>query len=190
MGWLDWGPSPHNTNTLYLIDPRWAVLANYNASTAKIYKCPADLFVSPAQRAKRWTERVRSISMNAAVGRGNKSPSDGLLRCEKVFEKTSDVTQPPPSQLWIFVDEHPDSINDGAFFNSQQDRRWIDLPANYHNNACGLAFADGHSEIKKWRTTVPREKANFSYGPPPVPAKDADWGWLLDRTSYNERALR
>jgi prepilin-type processing-associated H-X9-DG protein len=27
----------------------------------------------------------------------------------------------------------------------------IDYPASYHNGACGFAFADGHSEIHKWK---------------------------------------
>ena len=183
MGWLTWDTSPHNTNKLYLMDDRYSVLAKYSGNTAAIYKCPADKIIHPTQRARKWTERVRSISMNGAVGKGNKAASDGLLNCEKIFEKTSDVADPGPSKLWVFLDEHPDSINDGSFFNSQADRRWIDLPANYHNNACGFSFADGHSEIKKWKSTVPREKVNFSFSPPAVPANDPDWTWLLERTS-------
>jgi len=189
-GWLTWDTSPHNTNELFLIDPRYAVLANYSAKAAKLYKCPADKLVHSSQRARRWTERVRSISANGAIGNGNKSPSDGLLNCEKLFRKLGDADRPSPSMLWMFLDENPDSINDGAFFNSQTDRRWIDIPANYHNGAGGLAFVDGHSEIKKWKSTVLAEKPNFAYSPPAVRSGDHDWGWLLDRTSYNARAVR
>lgn len=189
-GWLTWDTSPHNTNELFLIDPRYAVLANYSAKTKQVYKCPADKLVSPTQRGRRWTERVRSVSANGAIGRGNKAASDGLLQCEKLFIKFSDVNTPSPSMLWMFLDENPDSINDGAFFNAQQDRRWIDMPANYHNGAGGLAFVDGHAEIKKWRSTVLLEKPNFSYSAPAVRAGDNDWGWLMDRTSYNARAVR
>ena len=29
------------------------------------------------------------------------------------YKKLSDIRRPPPSNLWVFVDEHPDSINDG-----------------------------------------------------------------------------
>ena len=183
MGWLTWDTSPHNTNRLYLESNDYSVLAKYSGNTASIYKCPADKMVHPSQRTRGWTQRVRSISMNGAVGKGNKAASDGLLNCEKIFEKATDVVDPGPSMLWVFVDEHPDSINDGAFFNSQTDRRWIDLPANYHNNACGFSFSDGHSEIKKWKTTVPREKINFAYSPPAVPVGDLDWTWTIQRTS-------
>lgn len=190
-GWLTWDTSSHNTNTLYLVDPRYAVLANYSAGSAKLYKCPADNRVSVTQRGKGWTERARSISANGAIGRGNKTASDGLLQCEKLFIKFTDVDRPSPSLLWMYLDENPDSINDGAFFNAQRDRRWIDMPANYHNGAGGLAFVDGHSEIKKWKTTVLLEKwGDFRYSPPTVRAGDHDWGWLLDRTSYNPTQIR
>jgi prepilin-type N-terminal cleavage/methylation domain-containing protein/prepilin-type processing-associated H-X9-DG protein len=189
-GWLTWDTSPHNTNTLFLTDRRYAVLAPYSASSASLYKCPADKLVSSAQRGRGWPARARSISANGAIGRGNKTPGDGLLNVEKLFIKFSDVTRPAPSELWMFIDENPDSINDGAFFNSQTDRRWIDMPASYHNNAGGLAFVDGHSEIKKWKSTVPLERPDFRYTAPAVPSGDHDWNWLLDRTGYNDRRVR
>jgi prepilin-type N-terminal cleavage/methylation domain-containing protein/prepilin-type processing-associated H-X9-DG protein len=190
MGWLDWGTSQHNTNRLYVADRRWAALARYSGGTHKLYKCPADMLLHPTQRARKWSERVRSISANGAIGKGNKTAADGLLQCEKLFIKTSDVARPAPSELWMFVDENPDSINDGAFFNAQMDRRWIDMPANYHNGACGFSFVDGHSEIKKWKTTVLKEKPNFAYAPPAVPKDDLDWNWTLDRTAYHDRRTR
>ena len=188
MGWLDWnaGPGSHNTNKLYLTSPEYAVLAKFSGNAWKIYKCPADRILSAGQRRLGWSERVRSISANGAVGQGNKSATDGLLNCAKLFIKTTDVTAPTPSKLWVFVDEHPDSINDGAFFNAQNDLRWIDLPANYHNNACGFAFADGHSEIQKWKTSVTRfpvREGGFQNGNKSVARNDIDWNWTLERTS-------
>jgi prepilin-type processing-associated H-X9-DG protein len=51
---------------------------------------------------------------------------------------------------FVFVDEHPDSINDGAFFSPQSKSQFVDIPATYHNRACGFSFADGHAEIHKW----------------------------------------
>jgi len=53
-------------------------------------------------------------------------------------------------------DEHPDSINDGFLqANPHTDvapSQWDDLPATYHAGACGFAFADGHSEIHKFKS--------------------------------------
>ena len=184
MGWLTWDASPHNTNVAYLTSPDYAVLAVYLARAQKVYKCPADNYLAPAQRRLGWTERVRSVSMNSAVGFGNKAATDSLLNCEKLFIKTSDVTRPTPAQLWVFVDEHPDSINDGGFFNAQKNPEWIDLPANSHNNACGFAFADGHSEIHKWRTSVTRYPVRIiDFSRQPVRLDDPDFAWILERTS-------
>ena len=49
------------------------------------------------------------------------------------------------------MDEHPDSINDAGAFAPNNAANIPDAPATYHNGACGFAFADGHSEIHKWR---------------------------------------
>jgi prepilin-type N-terminal cleavage/methylation domain-containing protein/prepilin-type processing-associated H-X9-DG protein len=188
MGWLDWGTSAHNTNRLYLMSDDYAVLAKYSGNTAAIYKCPADKYLSAAQRGRRWTERVRSISANGAVGAGNKTATDSLLNCDKLYVKTSDVTEPGPSKLWVFVDEHPDSINDGAFFNAQGSREWIDFPANYHNNACGFSFADGHSEIHKWKGSVTRRSVQLTdFGRTAWPNGDPDFPWIIERTSAPRR---
>src|SRR5262249_32863645 len=70
-GWLDWSTSSDNTNTLYLLDRRYAVLASYFANTKNVYKCPSDVYLSRAQRAKGWTARVRSVSGDIYIGEGN-----------------------------------------------------------------------------------------------------------------------
>ena len=52
---------------------------------------------------------------------------------------------------WVFLDEHPDSINDGWLITNITDpNTWEDLPASYHGQACGFGFADGHAAIHKW----------------------------------------
>ena len=55
------------------------------------------------------------------------------------------------------MDEHPDSVNDGAFavimpttVRGVTSGMIVDYPASYHNGAAGFSFADGHSEIHKW----------------------------------------
>jgi len=60
------------------------------------------------------------------------------------------------SKTWVLVDEHPDSINDAAFavqmaLPNATTAQIIDCPASFHNGACGFSFADGHSEIHRWR---------------------------------------
>ena len=62
------------------------------------------------------------------------------------------MTQPSPANLWVYADEHPDSVNDGALAvkMSPYGGKWQDGPSNLHDGGCGIAFADGHSDIKKW----------------------------------------
>jgi prepilin-type processing-associated H-X9-DG protein len=66
-----------------------------------------------------------------------------------------------PSQLFVTLDEHPDSINDGLFQTDPHTNitqwappAWNDLPASYHDGACGFSFADGHAEIHRFRSYV------------------------------------
>ena len=71
----------------------------------------------------------------------------------KTYAKGSDIVS--PTQTWVLVDEHPDSINDAACavqmaVPGSTSARIIDFPASYHNGACGFAFADGHADIHKW----------------------------------------
>jgi prepilin-type N-terminal cleavage/methylation domain-containing protein len=122
-GWLDWSTRQDNTNIQYLIDPQYAVLANYFGSSKNIYKCPADKFVSSQQRAARFTERVRSVSANIYVGEGNGWSSLGggpsgpnNLTIYRGAAKASALIIPGPAQTWVYVDEHPDSINDAGNF--------------------------------------------------------------------------
>jgi len=153
-GWLDWSTRQDNTNTIYLLDNQYAVLANYFANTKNLYKCPADKYVSSAQRGAGWTERVRSISSNIYVGEGNGWGSGASgpnnLTIYKGASKSSHLLFPGPSGTWVYVDEHPDSINDAGCFPPNSATNIPDAPATSHNGACGFAFADGHSEIKKW----------------------------------------
>src|SRR5436305_165276 len=48
-------------------------IAHYHQSV-NAYRCPADVFLSRAQKAAGWQHRVRSISMNSNWGRS--APSD------------------------------------------------------------------------------------------------------------------
>jgi len=72
------------------------------------------------------------------------------LAIYKGASRSSDLTIPGPAQTWVYVDEHPDSINDAGCFAPNTKNNIPDAPATYHNGACGFAFADGHSEIHKW----------------------------------------
>ena len=72
-----------------------------------------------------------------------------------------------PAKTWVFIDEHPDSINDAACAVQMVEPAAtsgsiIDFPASYHNGACGFSFADGHSEIRRWKGTKIRAAAKYN----------------------------
>ncbi len=95
---------------------------------------------------------------------------------------------PVPAQIFVFIEEHPDSINDGYFVNHIDSRKWNDLPASYHNGAANLTFADGHLELRRWLhpSTKPAAQAFAAHLPFTVPASQADdFNWLMSRTSID-----
>ena len=151
-GWLDWTVSGDNTNTLFLTSDKYAKIGKYVSGNYRIFKCPADKFIAGAQSKKGWAERVRSISGNIGVGEGNAEggPWDPIY---KHIKNTSGFIFPGPAETWVFLDEHPSSMNDAGFFDPHS-TSIVDLPASYHNSAGGLAFADGHSEVHKWRDSI------------------------------------
>ncbi len=183
-GWLDWSVSQDNTNVLYLIDERYSKLARYFANNKNIFRCPADVYVSPPQRSRGWTARVRSVAGNIGIGAGNAmtGPWDGIY---KHIKKVGEFIHPGPAETWVYLDEHPCSINDAGFFNPMPGQ-WIDQPATYHNGAAGVAFADGHSEIHKWVASLKNPRAqrvdtNRTSPDAPAAVGDRDIHWMSYR---------
>jgi len=185
VGWLDWTTSSDNTNLLFLTTPKYSKLAQYFGNTKNVYKCPADKFVAPAQRARGWTERVRSVSGNIGVGDGNAESGPWNASMYKHIRNMGEFIYPGPAETWVFVDEHPDSMNDAGCFNPQAATAWTDQPATYHNGAAGFSFADGHSEVHKWSASLSTPAASRirygAYASPPVTANDADIKWIAYR---------
>ena len=150
-GWLTWDTRADNIDQQKILN---SALGAYMAKSLGSYKCPADK-LSAANGP-----RVRSYSMNGFVGGTieiTTAPGYGYTTY-RAFLKESDLTRPGPSSTWVFVDEHPDGINDGLFGVRMPPATlwpnvpspWDDVPASYHNGACGFSFADGHAEIHKW----------------------------------------
>jgi len=191
-GGLDYSSHPDNTNTALLMDPRQSYLAPYT-STPALYKCPADN--SWVRIGGTVYPRVRSYAMNswmegnpaipAVSGSNEGNRGDGKRYHE--FHKATDIVSPSPSMAWVMVDEHPDGINDGWLaVRMYTDGRayWRDLPASYHNGACGFAFADGHAEVKKWvepstLQPVRRVYNSFNY----FARELRDYKWFSDRST-------
>jgi prepilin-type N-terminal cleavage/methylation domain-containing protein len=143
-GWADgsenYENNPDNTNTIFLGSSVFSPYLNHNVA---VFHCPADKSIGVGMTAP----RVRSVSMNSYVGQNGGAVNAATYQ---TFYKLTDI--PSPSMILVFLDEAPDSINDG-FFAQKADYppyQWTDLPASYHNRCCGFSFADGHAEIHKW----------------------------------------
>lgn len=188
-----WAPGD-NTGWISVTNNEWVangVLGKYTGGAIGVYKCPADIFLSAANRKANFKQRNRSLSMNAFFGRfsiGKDPTYSGFnwgFQDHNQFLKQGDC--PNPAKTWLFLDEHPDSINDGYFINNPSGNAWQDIVASYHNGACGFSFADGHSEIKKWTSRTSKYPVKFNY-PSPTMNFDAagknDFQWWRERTGY------
>lgn len=190
---MTWAVSGSDAQSVTNVDwVRNGILAKYTSGALGVYKCPADHFLSPPQRARGWKARLRSNSMNALFGRADESASSGSGRAWfdgnfRQFLKITDV--PNPANTWLTLDEHPDTINDGFFINNVNATQWGDVPASYHNGACGFSFVDGHAEIKKWLSATSRydvygDKGRALNVRPFDAAGRLDWQWYKERTAY------
>jgi prepilin-type N-terminal cleavage/methylation domain-containing protein/prepilin-type processing-associated H-X9-DG protein len=187
------------TNYSIFRDEKTCVLAPYIGNNVTIFKCPADpSFVTLGTPAKKYP-KVRTFAMSQAVGTdprlggSGKSPvtgpwlsgSHGAAHSFQTFGKLG--TSKQPSDTWVFVDEDGISINDAGCASmgprdSGTGYRWIDLPAAYHNGACGFAFMDGHSEIHRWFTGDMRKNPKKTFPPDASTMKDLDW--YARKTTY------
>ena len=180
-GVLDWDLTPDNTNVELLIN---AALGSYLGKMAAAYHCPADYVLSQVQAAARWKYRVRSYSMNASVGDAGSVSASGYNINNPGYVQFFKLTAiSRPSDIFVFLDEHPDSISDGYFVNQVNDpayatayrqaapNSWLRLPASYHNGATSFSFADGHAEVHQWLygstklPPVPEVADNFPHSP-------------------------
>lgn len=136
-----------------------------------IYRCPLD------KVAVNGVRRVRSYSINGWMG--------GLTvhgqYNYRVFKKEQEITAPPPSKAWVFIDEHERSINDGWFaVDMVGNLGLLDAPATRHGEGYALSFADGHVEI--WKLLDSRTKG-WSRLPIPNSPPNPDWQRLRDASS-------
>jgi len=203
---LDWGTGSYNTNLALVTTNE---LGPYCAGQYKLYTSPGDVFLSNLQRAVRmgaiFNHRNRSVAMDAAVGgpvgpvaggNGQKPPSSGSLnQLIPFFVAAKSSALVHPSQEWVFLNEHPDSIDDGIFYDDPRATSGtgslIEVPSSYLGGGCGISFADGHAEVHKWTTSaflVP-VKAQPGYKYPGTGGvsytQNADMAWLAQHTPPN-----
>ena len=152
---MDWTSGIYVTNTTGLVGggPAGAPtpLMSVYVKNPSSYKCPGDKFQSAANLGP----RTRSYSADGALtGNPTFVNNDGTGRSWFSAKKVNDLNHPGPANTFVFVEEHPDSIDDMLLMNNPgyppNGESWRNLPGSTHNSAGDLSFADGHSEIHKW----------------------------------------
>jgi prepilin-type N-terminal cleavage/methylation domain-containing protein len=165
----------------------------YTSKTPAIYRCPSDrsfLTVDGEQKP-----RVRSMSINLYVG-GFDGTDGGWPWADpyRIYTKLPEIDV--PTKIFVFLDMREDSVNWGNFmtcmlgYSPADPSQYYfdgDFPGMYHHLACGFSFADGHSEIKRWRD--PRTMPPLTAGANPLfdvfsqSPDNPDVAWLQDHST-------
>ena len=196
---MTWGVDtfPSDSDNTNLATITGASLGPYIGGAPGIFHCPSDRALSALQRGAGWSARIRSYSMNAMMGNVGTLLVNGVNTKNPGYTQFLKTTQiPRPAEIFVFLDEHPDSIDDGYFLNREAaavsrvpgiegvaDDKWHDLPASYHNRSTAFSFADGHASLHRWldATTIRPSDLNISYGG--GPAASVDFDWVMDHMS-------
>jgi prepilin-type N-terminal cleavage/methylation domain-containing protein/prepilin-type processing-associated H-X9-DG protein len=119
------------------------VLFAYNKSPA-IYRCPADNSTVDGYPD---LLRTRSFCMDISINCDDASST---------YHKYTEISTPPPSNLFVLIDTQEDDIWDATFGIFSPDSYWadywLDLPADRHQRGANLSFADGHVERWHWKS--------------------------------------
>jgi prepilin-type N-terminal cleavage/methylation domain-containing protein/prepilin-type processing-associated H-X9-DG protein len=162
----------------------------HTSRNPKIYKCPSDNTVSDIQARRGWTSRIRTVSLNAMVGDAGKFSQSGANVNNPNYKQYFKVVEVrAPSQIFAFIEEHPNTISDGYFLNKPYSGQWIRLPASWHGGAANISFSDGHVETHLWRSASTKQPVvpGVTYPPVAVPSSEnADLYWLLSRMSTQQ----
>ena len=188
-GQLDFNPGNQgNWDPAVTIErsPMWP----YCGHSLAIWKCPADTSYVVVNGQQ--LPRVRSMSMNVYLGGWGGTFGGWSWGNYKIYRKQTDLINPGPSTIFVFLDMRQDSIDMGNFAvnmagwpNQPASYGFFDLPGFYHHLACGFSFADGHSEMHRWRdgrtmpALVPEGYVTDSFASP----NNSDVAWLQEHAT-------
>jgi len=152
------------------------VLFQYNKSVA-IYACPANTkIITSTGLPPMSVPQTRTCSINFALNgsfpAGTQVSHDGDTFTPISAE--TDMVNPGPARMIVFVDENENSVGDGCFGlhrASSGVNKWWNIPGSRHNGkkGCTFSFADGHAELWTWHGTAVLTYVSFDY-----PADNSD----------------
>jgi prepilin-type N-terminal cleavage/methylation domain-containing protein/prepilin-type processing-associated H-X9-DG protein len=184
---MNWELDSSNTNELLNTQ---ASIGPYVSANPRVFRCPSDTALSRIQRSAGWDHRSRTYSMNAMVGNAGEFTLGGTNVNNPAYQQFMTLGEiKAPALIFAFIEEHPDSINDGYFINKGYVSQWYDLPASFHNGGANLAFADGHQELRRWQRESTKKPARPDVAALPMnlSADDtADLKWVVSRMSTHD----
>ena len=197
-----------------LRDQSLSLLSTYLKGNVSVFRCPTDTRMGTYQGSDagligKTVPSARTFSMSQAVGticpgfdagKGHNGaptlPVNGPWLDNKhsnrrdspwlTYGKSSSAINPGPANLWVFMDEDFQRLDDAAFAFGMESAIWYDVPGSYHDFGAGFAFADGHSETHKWKYRARK----VGWGTPVAgDADQQDWLWMRDRTSAHSSGV-
>jgi prepilin-type N-terminal cleavage/methylation domain-containing protein/prepilin-type processing-associated H-X9-DG protein len=158
-GWEDpTGYAPNNpagsgdadsTNITLLISPMYSTIAQYTSGQPGIFQCPASIVMVKSYPA---SKLVRTVSMNSWVG-FNRTNDSGFAGYKVYTKLTAMSAGAGPSDIFTFIEERGESIDDGLFLiqpPAAGATTLNNMPSSNHNRAGVMAFGDGHVEVHRW----------------------------------------
>jgi prepilin-type N-terminal cleavage/methylation domain-containing protein/prepilin-type processing-associated H-X9-DG protein len=194
--------NPDNGNPDFITDPTRSLLAPYVGKNLPVFQCPRDPRIVPYTGSNpalltQKVKPVRSVSMQQGVGTkgacaggnvkvdapwANGSHSHVADQPYATFGRQSDFAICSASDIWVFLDDDPWTINDAACAVIASSPDTVDYCSPYHDNATGFSFADGHAEIHKWKSSVwihngPPSRGDFVNACSTSALAKGDWFW-------------
>lgn len=169
-----------NTNVDYMLNPNYALFANYIKS-GNVYLCPTDRDTVKVNNVM--YPKLRSYSLNAYMG-WKGSWDSRLSSSYQVFLKYGTLSSKMPQGIFTFMDVQPDSIC-WPFFGVQMDSdTFFNWPGASHSRGSVVSFSDGHVEWHRWldARTIAASSPNYHMHNDPSPGNQ-DLAWIRARTS-------
>ena len=169
-----------NTNVDYMLNPQYALFANYVKSGAT-YLCPTDRDSVKVNNIL--YPKLRSYALNAYLGWTGMW--DGRLSSSyAVFQRYNRISTKMPLGTFLFMDVQPDSICWPYFGVQMQTDTFFNFPGTSHSRGTIISYSDSHVDWHRWldaRTLNPNSPNYHAHND--ASPGNVDIAWMRARTT-------
>ncbi len=169
-----------NTNVDFMLNPQYALFANYIKSGAT-YLCPTDRDTVKVNNIT--YPKLRSYALNAYMGwtgtwDSRMSPSYA------VFQRYNRISAKMPQGIFLFMDVQPDSICWPYFGVEMQTDVFFNFPGASHSRGTIISYSDGHVDWHRWldARTINANSPDYHLHNDASPG-NVDIAWMRARTT-------